>query len=142
MVRFYKIIKLSITVITIANVIASKPASPTHTTKGQCRNIATACHPRWKTTQEENATNHIIKRRVELLTPNTSLKRPITKQPTKTTTTKISHNNPINKRHKKKKETQQKRRIPLPKFATPKQKNSLGWYHAILKHLTWPSTLH
>ncbi len=43
------------------------------------------------------------------------------------------HNNPINKRHKKKKETQQKRRIPLPKLATPKQKNSLGWYHAILK---------
>ncbi len=133
MVRFYKIIKLTVPVITTTNAIASIPASPTHTAKEQCRNIAIACHPRWKTTQEENATNHIIKRRIELLTSNTSPKRPITKQPTKTTTTKTSHNNPINKRHKKKKETQQERRIPLPKFTTPKQKNSLGWYHAIFK---------
>ena len=122
MVRFYKIIKLTITVITTTNAIALKPASPTHTTKGQCRNNATARHPRWKTAQKENATNQIIKRRVELLTSNTILKHPTTKQSTKTTTTKISHNNPINERHKKKKEKQKKRRI-----------NSLEWHHTLLK---------
>ena len=83
MVRFYKIIKLAIAVITTSNAIASKPTSPTHTTKEQHRNIATTCHPRWRTTQGENATNRIIRRRVELIASNTSLKRPITKQTTK-----------------------------------------------------------
>ncbi len=143
MVRFYKIIKLTIAVITTTNAIALKPLSPTHTTKGQCGNITTACHPRGKTTQGENATNRIIKRRVELLTSNTFLKLPITKRPMKTTTTNISHNNPINKRHKKKKERQQKRRIPQPNFATPKRKKtpSNGTTQSS-KHLTWPSTLH
>ena len=108
MVRFYKIIKLTITVITTTNAIALKPASPTHTTKGQCRNNATACHPRWKTAQKENATNRIIKRRVELLTSNTILKRPTTKRSTKTTTTKISHNNPINEQEEERKTRKEK----------------------------------
>ena len=133
MIRFYKIIKLIIAVITTINAIALKPTSPTHTTKGQCRNSATACHPRWKTAQKENATNCIIKCCVELLTSNTILKRPTKKQTTKTAMMEISHNNPINERHKKKKEKQQKRKIPQPNFATLKQKNSLEWHHALLK---------
>ena len=142
MVRFYKIIKLTIAVITTSIAISSKPTPPTHTTEEQHRNIATTCHPRWRTTQGKNATNRIIRRRIELIASNISPKRPITKQTAKIRTTKITHNNPTNKGQTKKKRTQQKGRIPLPNFATPKPKKSLGWYHTKNLHNTTNETPH
>jgi hypothetical protein len=71
-----------------------------------------------------------------------NLKRPTTKQSTKTATTEISHNNPINKQHKKKKEKQQKRRIPQPNLATSKRKTLSNGTTYSSKHITWPLTLH
>jgi hypothetical protein len=129
LVLFYKIIKLTIAIITTTNAIALKPAPPIHTTKGQCGNNTTAhkqlkinCHPIWKTTQKENAKNRTIKRHVELFTSNTKLKHPMTKQSTKTAITEIKHNNPIKEQHKKKKGKQQKRSTSQPHFAASKQK--------------------
>ena len=142
MVQFYKIIKLTVAVITTASAIASIPASPTHTAKEQCRNITTACHPRWKTTQEENATNRIIKRRVELLTSNTSLKRPITKQPTKTTTTKIYTTTPSTNDTRRRKKHNKREEYRYPNLQHRNKKTPSDGTTQSSKHLTWPSTLH